>query len=93
MTLADWQVFAIATGIVASIIGSAIGATYRITQKITKVETQIDDLKDKFKTTDEHVTYMYRLAYEESRKAVPEVRHNLASRRISKSEEEEQKED
>lgn len=68
-----------------SIIGSAVGATAWIIWKMAKAETEIHNLKDNLKKAEDDIKYMFRLDYEEARKAAEKLRSDLISKETAKS--------
>lgn len=81
MVLSDWQLI----GIFGSIISSAVGATAFIVWKMAKAETEIKSLKENLKKAEDDIKYMFRLDYEEARRAAGKVRRDLISRDTDKS--------
>jgi uncharacterized membrane protein (DUF106 family) len=75
-------------GATVVIIIAIVTASVWISTKITKAQTEIDNLKDRVKRVEDEMTYMYRLDFEESRKAAERVRRKLAKEKTAGEEDE-----
>lgn len=52
---------------------------------MAKAETEIHNLKDNLKKAEDDIKYMFRLDYEEARKAAEKLRSDLISKETAKS--------